>query len=259
MPVTSESLDELVGKSEAMRRLTELVRTVAARPIAVLIEGETGTGKELVARTIHRISPRGAMPFVVLNCGAIPEFLLDAELFGHTRGAFTGAIQARTGRLAAAQGGTLFLDEMADLPLTLQIKLLRFLQSGELQRTGEDTAIPMDVRVIAATNQLLKQRIAAGTFSEELYHRLAVSPIEVPPLRARLDDVPELAEHFLILLGSAMPKKRLSPSALAMLRAHTWPGNVRELIHVLERAAILSGSNPVIAGEDVRYRRDSRD
>jgi DNA-binding NtrC family response regulator len=259
MVAASEALEELVGESNAMRDLTDLIRMVAPRTTAVLIEGETGTGKELVARAVHRLSLRADKPFVVLNCAAIPEFLLEAELFGHTRGAFTGAVQARTGRIAAANGGTLFLDEIGELPQTVQAKMLRFLESGEIQRVGDNETVFADVRVIAATHQRLERKAAAGTFRLDLYHRLAVFPIEVPPLRARLEDVPKLAEHFLGLLGEAMPLKRLSAPALASLCSHTWPGNVRELMHVLERAAILSGQRPVIEDEDVRYRRDSRE
>jgi transcriptional regulator with GAF, ATPase, and Fis domain len=259
MIAASEALEELVGESNAMRDLTELIRMVAPRTTAVLIEGETGTGKELVARALHRLSPRANKPFVVLNCAAIPEFLLEAELFGHTRGAFTGAVQARTGRIAAANGGTLFLDEIGELPLMLQAKMLRFLESGEIQRVGDNETMFANVRVIAATHQRLGRKAAAGTFRLDLYHRLAVFPIEVPPLRARIEDVPMLAEHFLGLLGDSMPLKRLTPTALASLCSHTWPGNVRELMHVLERAAILSGQKPVIEDEDVRYRRDSRE
>jgi len=258
MVAASDALEELVGESSAMRELTELIRMVAPRTTAVLIEGETGTGKELVARAVHRLSMRADRPFVVLNCAAIPEFLLEAELFGHTRGAFTGAVQARTGRIAAANGGTLFLDEIGEIPQTLQAKMLRFLESGELQRIGDNETTVADVRVIAATHQPLERQAAAGTFRLDLYHRLAVFPIEVPPLRKRLEDVPMLAEHFLGLLGDAMPRKRLTPSALASLCNHTWPGNVRELMHVLERAAILSGQKTVIDDDDVRYRRDSR-
>jgi transcriptional regulator with GAF, ATPase, and Fis domain len=252
------ALEELLGESVAMQELTELIRIVAPRPMAVLIEGETGTGKELVARAIHRLSQRGAQPFMVLNCSAIPEFLLEAELFGHARGAFTGAVQARIGRIAAAQGGTLLLDEVGEMPQALQAKMVRFLESGELQRLGESETTQVDVRVIASTHQPLADRAEAGTFRRDLYQRLAVFPIEVPPLRKRLEDIPALSDHFLSLIGNSIPRKRLAPSALAMLRAHTWPGNVRELMHVLERAAILSGSSPVIGGEDIRYRRDAR-
>jgi transcriptional regulator with GAF, ATPase, and Fis domain len=221
----------------------------------VLIEGETGTGKEVVAKAVHRLSARAQKPFAVLNCAAIPEALLEAELFGHTRGAFTGADRARIGRIEAAHGGTLFLDEIGEMPLALQAKMLRFLESGEIQRVGDNDMMQVDVRVIAATHQLLEKRSAEGTFRLDLYHRLAVFPVEVPPLRERLEDIEELAEHFLAALGRRWPRKTLSAAALARLQAHTWPGNVRELAHVLERAAILAGERSVIGVEDVQMRR----
>jgi len=253
-----EMLPELVGESEAMREVARLVRLVAPRSTTVLIEGETGTGKEVVAGALHRLSRRAAKPFGVLNCAAIPESLLEAELFGHTRGAFTGAVQSRTGRIEAANGGTLLLDEIGEMPLAMQAKMLRFLESGELQRVGENEMVRVDVRLIAATHQELEKRSAAGTFRLDLYHRLAVFPIEVPPLRDRTEDIAVLAEHFLERLGRESPRKRLGPGALERLRGHSWPGNVRELMHVLERAAILAGTSPEIAATDIRYRRAAR-
>jgi DNA-binding NtrC family response regulator len=252
-------LPELLGGSACMREVARLVGLVAARSTAVLIEGETGSGKEVVARALHRLSRRAAMPFVVLNCAAIPESLLEAELFGHVRGAFTGAVQSRMGRVEMANGGTLLLDEIGEMPLAMQAKILRFLESGELQRVGGNQAARVDVRLIAATHQPLQRRAAEGTFRLDLYHRLAVFPIEVPPLRQRMEDVPELAEYFLARMGEGSPRKRLSTGALARLGEHTWPGNVRELMHVLERGAILAGANPEIAAEDIRYRRAARD
>jgi transcriptional regulator with GAF, ATPase, and Fis domain len=252
------ALPEMVGESEPMRELARLIRLVAPRSTTVLIEGETGTGKEVVAKAIYRLSDRANKPFVVLNCAAIPETLLEAELFGHTRGAFTGAVQSRTGRIEAAHGGTLFLDEIGEMPLALQAKMLRFLECGELQRVGDNEMMRVDVRVIAATHQPLEQRAEEGTFRLDLYHRLAVFPVEVPPLRARMEDLGQLAEYILVQLGKRMPRKNLSSRALASLREHHWPGNVRELMHVLERAAILAGESMEIDAEEIRYRRAAR-
>jgi transcriptional regulator with GAF, ATPase, and Fis domain len=251
---SQEGLPELIGNSMALRELTRMIRLVAPRSTSVLIEGQTGTGKEVVAKALHRLSARSNKPFVVLNCAAIPEALLEAELFGHTRGAFTGAVQSRTGRIEAAHGGTLFLDEIGEMPLALQAKMLRFLEGGELQRVGDNETIRVDVRVIAATHQPLEQRCEEGSFRLDLYHRLAVFPIEVPPLHDRMDDLGVLTEHFLERMGREMPRKRLSASALARLREHQWPGNVRELFHVLERGAILAGDRMEIEPEDIRWR-----
>jgi DNA-binding NtrC family response regulator len=248
----------LVGSGAAMLELAQLIRLVAPRTSTVLIEGETGTGKEVVASAIHRLSNRPAKPFVVLNCAAIPESLLEAELFGHTRGAFTGAVQSRTGRIEAAHGGTLFLDEIGELPLAVQAKLLRFLECGEIQRVGDNEITRVDVRVIAATHRDLEQRVVEGGFRLDLYHRLAVFPVEVPALRERLEDLPELAEFLLARLGADAPRKTLSPAALAALEQHPWPGNVRELAHVLERAVILAADSPEIAAEHIRCRRRPR-
>ncbi len=227
-----------------MRELAGLVRLVAPRSTTVLIEGETGTGKEVVARVLHRLSQRAAMPFVVLNCAAIPESLLEAELFGHVRGAFTGAVQSRMGRIEMANGGTLLLDEIGEMPVGMQAKMLRFLESGELQRVGDNRTTRVDVRLIAATHQPLERKSDEGTFRLDLYHRLAVFPIEVPPLRERMGDVAELAEHFLALMGKESPRKRIATDALARLQEHSWPGNVRELMHVLERGRFLRVQAP---------------
>jgi len=248
----------LIGDSASMRELTQLIRLVAPRTAAVLIEGETGTGKEVVASAIHQLSNRAHKPLTVLNCAAIPEALLEAELFGHTRGAFTGAVQSRVGRIEAAHGGTLFLDEIGELPLALQAKLLRFLECGEIQRVGDNDVTRVDVRIIAATHRDLEQRVVDGAFRLDLYHRLAVFPIEVPALRERLDDLPSLAEHLLARLGVDSPRKTLSAEALEALERHTWPGNVRELAHVLERAVILAADSPQITGEHIRCRRRPR-
>ena len=251
-------LPELVGNSAAMQALAEEVRLAAPFDVSVLIEGETGTGKELVARAVHRLSGRAARPFVVLNCAAIPEQLLEAELFGHTRGAFTGAVSSRTGRIEAAHGGTLFLDEIGELPLALQAKMLRFLESGELQRIGENESQHVDVRIVAATHQPLEEQAEAGVFRLDLFHRLAVFPVHLPPLRDRMDDVPMLAAYLLRKLGERMPAKRLSSDALEVLMGYHWPGNVRELGHVLERAVILAGNRADLLAQDIRVRRSPR-
>jgi DNA-binding NtrC family response regulator len=248
----------LIGESGPMRELTQLIRLVAPRNSTVLIEGETGTGKEVVASAIHRLSGRSSKPLTVLNCAAIPEALLEAELFGHTRGAFTGAVHSRTGRIEAAHGGTLFLDEIGELPLAVQAKLLRFLECGEIQRVGDNEITRVDVRVIAATHRDLEQRVVDGGFRLDLYHRLAVFPLEVPALRERLDDLPALASHLLARLGAEAPRKSLSACALQALRQHPWPGNVRELAHVLERAVILAADAPEITAEHIRCRRRPR-
>jgi transcriptional regulator with GAF, ATPase, and Fis domain len=219
----------------------------------VLIEGETGTGKEVVAKAVHRLSARSGKPFVVLNCAAIPEALLEAELFGHTRGAFTGAVQSRTGRIEAAHGGTLFLDEIGEMPLALQAKMLRFLESGELQRVGDNEVLRVDVRVVAASHQPLAKRAKEGTFRLDLYHRLAVFPVVVPALRDRMEDLLPLAEYLLARLGEEMPMKRLSEGAAKKLMEHAWPGNVRELAHVLERGTILAEDRREISRQEIRF------
>ena len=249
---------EMIGTSAAMMELARLIRLVAPRSTTVLIEGETGSGKEVVAKAIHRLSARATKPFVVLNCAAIPEALLEAELFGHTRGAFPGAVQSRTGRIEAANGGTLFLDEIGEMPLPLQAKMLRFLECGELQRVGDNETMRVDVRVIAATHQHLEKRSAEGTFRLDLYHRLAVFPVEVPALREHAEDIPALVEHFLAELGKEFPRKRVSRAVMEMLQGYSWPGNVRELAHVLERAAILVGDAAEIGVEEVRFGSASR-
>ena len=251
----STALPEMVGMSSRMLELGRMIRLVAPRSTTVLIEGETGTGKEVVARAVHRLSSRSAKAFAVLNCAAIPETLLEAELFGHTRGAFTGAVQSRTGRIEAAHGGTLFLDEIGEMPLALQAKMLRFLESGELQRVGDNETVRVDVRVIAATHQPLEQRAEERAFRLDLYHRLAVFPVEVPALRMRVDDIPLLAEHFLEQMGKETPRKQLAGETMPLLRQYGWPGNVRELMHVLERGAILCGEQPEIGVSHIRFGR----
>jgi DNA-binding NtrC family response regulator len=243
IPLPVEPLPGMMGAGPGLEQIYRLARLVSPRQTTVLITGETGTGKELVARGIHQISPRAKSPFVVVNCAAIPEQLLEAELFGHARGAFTGAVQSRLGRIHVAQGGTLFLDEVGELPLSMQAKLLRFLQDGEVQRLGSSDVFRVDVRVISATNIDLLRSVHEKQFRQDLYYRLAVFPIELPPLRNRREDICPLASHFLASLceQTEYPSKEISPSAAAYLRQHSWPGNVRELEHAIERAFILAG------------------
>ncbi len=242
------NLRGMVGNSEPMQRAYELARMVAVRDTTVLVTGESGTGKDLVAQEIHQISPRRKQPFVVVNCSAIPEALLEAELFGYAKGAFTGAVQSRIGRIHAAHGGTLFLDEIGDMPLSLQGKLLRFLEQGEVQRLGGNDNLKVDVRVVAATNVHLKQQIEKQLFRDDLYYRLAIFPIQLPPLRERMEDLADLAATFLTRFG---PGKCLSDEALQVLAGHDWPGNVRELRNVMERATILAGSEREIRAEHI--------
>jgi transcriptional regulator with GAF, ATPase, and Fis domain len=251
--LTSEGpLRGMVGEHEAMRRVYRYVRLVAPRQTSVLVTGPTGSGKELVARALHELSPRSARPFVALNCAAIPETLLESELFGYTRGAFTGAVQSRVGRIQAAHGGTLFLDEIGDLPLGLQAKLLRFLECGELQRLGTCEMTQVDVRVVAATNTELPRKVEHGEFREDLYFRLSVFPIELPALADHISDIGELARHFLDQLGGR-EKQTLSLPAVRCLESHSWPGNVRELKHVIERAIILSSAQEVIGPQHIHF------
>lgn len=246
-------IPELIGDSAMMLEVSRRIRRVAPLDTAVLIEGPTGSGKEVVAAALHRLSSRRHKPFVAINCAAIPEALLEAELFGHTRGAFTGAVQGRTGRIEAAHGGTLFLDEIGEMPLGLQAKLLRFVESGELQRVGDNETVKVDVRIISATHQRLRQLSRAGGFRADLYYRVAVFLIRTPALSERLEDLPLLVDHFLEKMGRDKPVKHLDESATNLLRAHSWPGNVRELQHVLERASILAGEEPVLRATDVEF------
>lgn len=238
----------MVGGSDAMQRVYRSVRLVARRDTSVLVEGESGTGKDLVAQAVHAASGRAKQPFVVINCAAIPEALLEAELFGYTKGAFTGAVQSRIGRIHAAHGGTLFLDEIGEMPLPLQSKLLRFLEQGEVQRIGGSDTLKVDVRVVAATNAGLKKLAGTGGFREDLYYRLAVFPIRLPPLRERMEDLPALVELFLERFAPGM---RVSAGAWARLQGHSWPGNVRELRNVMERASLYAEGAPEIGAEDV--------
>lgn len=231
-------LPGMIGSSGAMQRVYHMTQLVARRDTTVLVLGQSGTGKDLVAQAIHNLSPRRLNPFVVINCAAIPEALLEAELFGYTKGAFTGAVQSRIGRIHAAQGGTLFLDEIGDLPLGLQSKLLRFLEQGEVQRLGSTDSFKVDVRVVAATNGHLRKLVQEKQFREDLYYRLAIFPIELPLLKDRMEDLPTLAISFLDRFSSR--RLSLSSEATFQLLQHNWPGNVRELRNVIERATILA-------------------
>ena len=241
----SSIFDEIVGSSKAMRQVLKQVEKVAASGSTVLILGETGTGKELIARALHRRSKRAARAFVRVNCAAIPQSLIASELFGHEKGAFTGALQRRLGRFEAANGGTLFLDEIGDLPMETQIALLRVLQEREFERVGSNHPIPIDVRLIAATNRNLSAAVAAGTFRQDLFYRLNVFPIVVPPLRERPEDIPLLVEFFVGRFAKDTGKsiRRIAQETLEKLRAYDWPGNIRELQNVVERAVILSESD----------------
>jgi transcriptional regulator with GAF, ATPase, and Fis domain len=259
LPPAIEPLPGMIGTSRKMQQLYRLARLVAPRDTAVLIVGGTGTGKELVARGIHEMSPRSRGPFVVVNCAAIPESLLEAELFGFTRGAFTGAFQSRLGRIHSAHGGTLLLDEVGELPLSMQAKILRFVQDGEVQRLGSADLFRVDTRIVAATNADLLQRVREKQFREDLYYRLAVFPLELPPLRNRPEDILPLAQHFLVELcrNASVPPKSFSPESVARLREYSWPGNVRELQHGIERAFILAGSNRQIRPGDFSISADA--
>jgi Response regulator containing CheY-like receiver, AAA-type ATPase, and DNA-binding domains len=238
----SVEMDEiLIGDSEPMKRLEQQIRSAAPTNSRVLITGENGSGKEVIARTLHRYSLRCDASFVDVNCAAIPEELIESELFGHRKGAFTGAIDDRKGKFELADGGTLFLDEIGDMSLKTQAKVLRILQEQKFQKVGGQLTISVDVRVIAATNKNLEEQIAAGNFREDLYFRLNVIPIEVPPLRARGNDIILLAEHFLRRFAAETGRglKKLSPGAASVIKSYSWPGNVRELKNVVERLMIL--------------------
>jgi DNA-binding NtrC family response regulator len=247
-------IDGLVGRSRAMRNLFQLLETVAGTSSTVLITGETGTGKELAARAIHHNSSRRANRFVAINCSAIPETLLEAELFGHVRGAFTGAVGARQGRLEQAHKGTLFLDEVATMSPALQAKLLRVLQGREFERVGDSHTVKIDVRIIAATHSELSKMVADGSFREDLYYRLNVIPVQLPPLRERREDIPLLVQHFLQKLGADYVPPRtvtMSQEAMRRLMAYSWPGNVRQLENVVERALTFSQGRAQIEIDDL--------
>jgi len=236
--------NDIIGQSKAMREVFELVDKVAATRATVLITGESGTGKELVARAIHARSPRAEEPFVPVNCMALSETLLESELFGHEKGSFTGAVGRRKGRFELADKGTLFLDEVGEMPPSLQVKLLRVLQERTFERVGGNQPIQVDVRIVAATNRDLAQAVAQGSFRDDLFYRLNVVRIHLPPLRERPEDLPALVAHFVekyaAEVGRAVPK--VSPQAMSLIYRHTWPGNVRELENALERAVILAGN-----------------
>jgi DNA-binding NtrC family response regulator len=240
----------LIGASPPMRRLLKEIETIAPTDATVLLQGESGTGKELVARSIHAGSPRRDRAFVAVNASALPESLAESELFGHEKGAFTGAVASRPGRFELAQGGTLFLDEIATLSSGVQAKLLRAIESREIERVGGSRPIAVDFRLISATNEDLESRVAAGTFREDLFYRINTIPIAIPPLRDRKGDVALLAEHFLkrVCAHEGMALKRLAPEALARLEAHLWRGNVRELAHAIELAVLFSEGGEI--GED---------
>lgn len=239
----ADALPGIIGASAAMHRVHRMARLVARHDTPVLLTGQTGTGKELVANAIHELSPRSGKRMVTINCAAIPEALLEAELFGYIRGAFTGAVQSHMGRIHAAQGGTLFLDEIGEMPLGMQAKLLRFIDRGEIQRLGSSDTCRVDARVIAATNLDLAELSRQKLFREDLYYRLAVFPIELPPLAQRRGDVELLAEHFVQKLAAG--RGHMTGEARRALERHHWPGNVRELQHVIERALILAEDGPI--------------
>ena len=248
-----EQHHEIVGSSAAIRQLIERIERVAPTLSRILITGENGTGKELVARAVHRLSPRAAKPFVEVNCAAIPSELIESELFGHMKGSFTGAFSDRTGKFEQADGGTLFLDEVGDMSSAAQAKVLRALQEGVITPIGSTRSVKVDVRIIAATNKRLEDEIAAGRFREDLLYRLNVVPVEVPPLRARRDDIPQLVEHFAQQLAAApgLGARQLAPGAVDALRRHAWPGNVRELRNTVERLLILA-PGPEVGEKDVQ-------
>jgi len=264
----------LVGDSPVMQPVFDTIRILGPRRSTVLIQGETGTGKEMVARALHAASTRAMAPMVSVNCTALPDTLLEAELFGHTRGAFTGAMQARTGRFEQAQRGTIFLDEIGDLPFEIQAKLLRVLQERECQRLGSGETVKLDVRVVAATNAELERRIEQGKFREDLYYRLNVIQLALPPLRERKEDIPLLVEHFFdkycrenekFLGENGKSMLQFEPEAMQLVMEHSWPGNVRELENTIERAVVLATSawvpatvlpDSVLHPSGVRIRRD---
>ncbi|MCB9653594.1 MAG: sigma-54-dependent Fis family transcriptional regulator [Deltaproteobacteria bacterium] len=248
----------LIGSGPAMTRVFETIKKVAETDLGVLIRGESGTGKELVAQALHQASSRRERPFVAVNCAAISRELVESELFGHERGAFTGADARRVGRFEAALGGTIFLDEIGDMPPETQAKVLRVLQERQIERVGSQTPIPIEVRVVAATHRNLEAEVAAGRFRNDLYYRLKVVEIVLPPLRERVHDIPALAQRFLAQVATRLkrPEKALSANAVAVLQGHDWPGNVRELKNVIEQAAVLAPADE-IASDDLDFGQTS--
>ncbi|MEX0641535.1 MAG: sigma-54 dependent transcriptional regulator [Pirellulales bacterium] len=244
-----EGAPRLIGASSGMDRVRTLIDKVAPTQSTVLILGETGTGKELVARAVHDQSPRAAEPFVAINCGALPETLIESELFGHRKGAFTGADEHRVGLFEVANGGTIFLDEIGELPKAMQAKLLRVLESREIRRVGENRAMTVDVRVVCATHRDLPEMVATGDFREDLMYRINTFEIFLPPLRDRLDDISDLADHLLGRFRGKLPPsgRQIAEDAIETLKSHVWPGNVRELANVLEHATILCDDGPIAA------------
>ncbi len=239
--------ENLIGQSAAMQRVFDVVRKVAPTDLTVLIRGPSGTGKELVANAVHYNSPRRGRPLIKVNCAAFSRELVESELFGHERGAFTGAISAREGKFEVADGGTLLLDEVGDMPLETQAKILRVLQERELERVGGNRTIKVDVRILAATNQPLEAKVQTGAFREDLFYRLNVVPVAIPPLRERREDLPPLIEHFLAVVAARLgrPAKTVAPDACRALLAYDWPGNVRELEHALEQATVLAAASAI--------------
>jgi two-component system response regulator PilR (NtrC family) len=260
---TQHRFDNIVGKSPRMLEVFDTIRKIADSPSTVMITGESGTGKELVARAIHFNGSRRVRPFISVNCGAIPEALMESELFGHVKGAFTGAVANKVGLFSAAEGGTLFLDEITEIPPSVQVKLLRAIQEREIRRVGDPRDVKVDVRLVAASNRELEQAVSEGVLREDLFYRLNVIPIHLPPLRERREDIPLLVAHFLQRFNRLLSKevKGLAPEALALLERHHWPGNIRELENVLERAVVL-GAGDVLGvdalPESVRRERPPR-
>jgi len=255
--------DNIIGKSAGMAGVFDTIRKIADSPSTVMVSGESGTGKELVARAIHFNSQRRNKPFISVNCGAIPEALMESELFGHVKGAFTGALANKVGLFSAADGGTLFLDEITEIPSLLQVKLLRAIQEREIRRVGDTRESKVDVRLIAASNRDLEQAVNEGAMREDLFYRLNVIPIHLPPLRDRREDIPLLAGHFLQKFGQRLGRelRGVTPEALALLERYHWPGNIRELENVLERAIVLGGDDVLGADalpESVRRERPMR-
>ncbi|KQM65880.1 nitrogen regulation protein NR(I) [Sphingomonas sp. Leaf17] len=251
-PVGDEGALPLIGRSPAMQDVYRTIARLVSNDLTVLVSGESGTGKELVARAVHDLGPRAQAPFVAINMAAIPRELIEAELFGHERGAFTGAAQRNAGRFEQAAGGTLFLDEIGDMPMEAQTRLLRVLQSGEFTSVGGARTIRADVRIVAATNRDLAAHVASGQFREDLFYRLNVVPIALPPLRDRGNDIALLARHFLDeAAAQGLPRRQLDESAITVLEGHDWPGNVRELENLMRRLAVLA-RDEVIAGDAVR-------